>query len=163
METWKDIPGFEGSYQVSDLGRIRNAKGRVLIPQLQNSGYLVVHLYVAGVRKVNLVHRLVALVFVPKQKEGDEVNHINKPKTNNAATNLEWMTRLENIRHARDTGLQVYPRKAVIGVHIENGTTVEFNSQLAAEKALSGKASSAVHHCIVGKKRSAYGYTWSRA
>lgn len=162
MEIWKDIPGYEGRYQVSDHGRVRSPK-KVLSVQPQNSGYLVAHLHKDGHRKVALVHRLVACAFVPGEFVGGHVDHINGDKLDNSAKNLEWVTRSENMYRAYAKGLTSAPKKAVIGVCAVTGAKVVFASQLAAEKALSGKASSAVHHCLAGKKKSAYGYVWSRA
>lgn len=161
-ETWKDIPEFEGRYQVSDLGRVRNPQG-VLRPQLINSGYFVVHLYADGARKAALVHRLVALGFVDGHFEGAHVNHKNADKQHNIATNLEWVTRSQNMLHASTAGLMRPPRYAVRGVAVLDGHVVCFESQLAAEKTLTGRASSAIHHCLIGKKKSAYGYRWERA
>lgn len=162
MEQWRDIPGYEGRYQVSDAGRVVGLKG-VLTPQVQNSGYQVVHLYLNGRRTVRLVHSLVAECFVHGRFNGANVNHRDGVKTNNAASNLEWVTRSQNMLHAVAAGLTNTPKKAVRGVSLTDGSELTFPSQLAAETTLAGRASSAVHHCLVGKKKSAYGYTWSRA
>lgn len=146
------------------MGRVRNAKGTALKPQRNNSGYLIVHLYRSSVRQVALVHRLVAQVFCPITSV--EVNHVNGDKHDNRAENLEWMTRLQNVAHARATGLAPLepPMKhSVVGTPVGGGLPVTFPSQMAAEIALAGRASSAVHHCLTGKKKSAYGYTWRRA
>lgn len=161
-EQWKDIPGYEGRYQVSDKGRARGAKG-LLAQQIQNSGYTIVHLYLSGKRSVRLVHRLVAEGFAVGRFDGAHVNHKDCDRRNNTASNLEWVTRSENMYHASAAGRLRPNRNAVYGVSVVDGSVVEFPSQLAAEKALAGRASSAVHHCLIGKKKSAYGYTWSRA
>lgn len=164
MEQWKDVPGFEGRYQVSDQGRVRNVKGRVLKPQLVNSGYHVVHLVPAPrSRKIALVHRLVALAFLPSDPDRSHVNHKDFDRLNNWATNLEWVTPSENMLHAFADGRANPPRCAVVGRALDGSHELRFSSQLAAEKAIAGRASSAVHHCLVGKKKSAYGYVWSRA
>lgn len=160
MEIWKDIRGFEGRYQVSNLGSVRGVKG-LLRAQLQNSGYLVVHLYLRGTRQVRLVHRLVAFAFC--EGAGSQVNHRNGDKANNTVVNLEWCTRRENMRHAVVLGLTRSRSFAVIGTPISGGPSVRYPSQLAAERALCGRASSAVHHCLIGTKKTAYGHTWSRA
>jgi len=161
-EQWKDIPEYEGRYQVSDLGQVRGTGG-CLAQQPQNSGYLVVHLYLRGSRRVRLVHALVAEAFVAGKFEGAQVNHKNYVKRDNCAENLEWVTRSQNVRHAYENGHKGPRRCAVRGVSIEDGSVLYFRSQLAAEKALAGRASSAIHHCLIGKKKSAYGYRWSQA
>jgi hypothetical protein len=162
MEQWKYVPGYGCRYQVSDQGNVQGLKG-LLTPQTQNSGYLVVHLYLGGARRVRLVHALVAEAFVPGRFAGAEVNHKDAKKPNNCAANLEWVTRSENIQHAYANGHKGPTRFAVVGTPLHGGFEVRFNSQLDAEKALAGKASSAIHHCLIGKKKSAYGYLWGRA
>lgn len=162
MEQWKDVPGYGGRYRVSDRGNVTGAKGP-LVPQMQNSGYLVVHLYLDGNRTISLVHRLVAKAFVCGSFAGAHVNHKNRDKTDNAAANIEWVTRSENVNHAYATGHAGPTRYAVRGVPLVGGKELVFASQVAAEKALCGRASSAIHHCLVGKKKSAYGYVWNRA
>lgn len=100
MEFWKNIRGYEGLYQVSTEGRVRNAKSkRVLRPAKNSSGYLRVLLCKDGDKKNHSVHRLAAIAFVPTNDEKLEVNHVNGVKTDNRAENLEWVTRSENMRH----------------------------------------------------------------
>lgn len=101
METWKDVPGFEGLYQVSDLGRIKSFKKSkkfkspmeyILTPSLTNSGYCIVTLYGENTRRKFLVHRLVATVFLPNPHNLPQINHKDENKTNNSVKNLEWCT-----------------------------------------------------------------------
>lgn len=110
-ERWKDIDGYDGAYQVSDLGRVRSHKSgewRVMIPAKNHKGYLQIVLRRYG--KVNgfLVHRLVAQAFIPNDDETKtQINHINEIKTDNRADNLEWCTTQYNLTY---NGLQ-YRRK----------------------------------------------------
>lgn len=123
IERWKDIPGYEGHYQVSDQGRVRSVdvlvpythwrsgarllrlkRGKILPQQKINSGYLIVHLNKGGQRKAKTVHRLVACAFVPGPRLA-EVNHNNGVKTENVWTNLGWMGSKGNHDHAVDMGL----------------------------------------------------------
>lgn len=101
-EQWKTIPGFE-NYEVSDLGRVKNAS-KVLSISNDGYGYPLAHLYLAGRRHTLKVHRLVMLAFVGERKL--DVNHINGIKTDNRLVNLEYATRSENIIHAYRTGLK---------------------------------------------------------
>jgi len=105
-EIWKDVPGYEGHYQVSNLGRVKSlkwSKERILKPRLDRVGYYHVGLCEGGERKSNLVHRLVMLAFVG---ESDlQVNHKNGEKSDNRLENLEYCTSSENTQHAYDTGL----------------------------------------------------------
>ena len=104
-EIWKDIPNYEGLYQVSNLGRVRSLynKGRVLKPRKHRNGYQEVNLSKRKIIKTKLIHRLVMLVFIG---ESDlQVNHINGIKTDNRLENLEYCTSRDNIRHAHKIGL----------------------------------------------------------
>ncbi len=114
-ETWKDIPGFEGRYQVSRGGRVRSLdryitqsngkgatltrqmKGKTLTPQAFSNGYL--GMYLGRGSRCFLVHRLVAQAFVP----GDsslQVNHKNGKRDDNRAANLEWLSCSDNHLHS---------------------------------------------------------------
>jgi hypothetical protein len=108
METWKTIEGYEGIYEVSDQGRVRNVKrdGRLLSVVSVAHGYRAVSLYKEGKRKMHLAHRLVARAFIPNPENKPQVNHIDGVKTHNFVSNLEWATVAENIWHAEDTGLR---------------------------------------------------------
>lgn len=117
LEEWKDIKGFEGYYQVSNLGRVKSLarkvkdyrgtkqnSERMLRPKskrIKNS-YLIVCLSKDGVTTTHQVHRLVALAFLG-DGYGKEVNHKNGIKSDNRAENLEWATRKENLTHAHRT------------------------------------------------------------
>lgn len=102
MERWKDAPGYEGRYFVSNEGNLMNVKtGKVLSPGFNSHGYPRVLLTNSeGKKKNELVHRLVALAFVPNPEGKSEVNHIDMRKTNCNALNLEWVTRAENMQKA---------------------------------------------------------------
>lgn len=93
-EQWKDIDGYDGMYQVSDLGRVRSRKSgewKVLDGSKDSSGYLQVGLYKGKKVKLFLVHRLVAQAFIPNSDESKtQINHINEDKTENKVSNLEW-------------------------------------------------------------------------
>lgn len=122
QEVWKAIPGFEGLYEASSLGRIRSLDrlvvrvdgrtrrqcGRVL-KQTPMSGYLMVSLSVSAVRTVDLVHRLVASAFCEKPDGCEVINHLDADKSNNVPTNLEWTTSKKNTAHAVGLGLMNTP------------------------------------------------------
>lgn len=112
-EIWKDIPGFEGLYKVSNFGRVKklaktriyNNGTRTVIPEhfikatANNRGYLNVPLYSNNERYTKKVHRLVAEVFLDNTDDKPYVNHINGNKADNRVENLEWCTPSENNIH----------------------------------------------------------------
>lgn len=112
-ELWKDIKGYEGLYQVSNLGNVKSLERlvynqhnnyikpeRILKPRRKEDGYLQVYLYNNG-KKQAYVHRLVAESFIPNTDNKAQVNHIDFNKENNIVENLEWVTAVENLRHYR--------------------------------------------------------------
>lgn len=118
-EIWKDIEGYEGIYQISNLGRVKSLirvikrsdgkiktfKERILKPALNTFGYPYVNLSKQGKVKSFVVHRLVVKAFILNIGNKSDVNHINGIKTDNRVVNLEWNTRSENVQHAFDNGL----------------------------------------------------------
>jgi len=120
-EVWKDIIGFEGYYQISNMGRVKGMHrplirlGRVykyackklLALTFAGAGYLRIILCKDGVKKSHYVHILVANAFIPNPENKPTVNHKKGIKTDNRATEIEWATRSENTTHAHNTGLIV--------------------------------------------------------
>lgn len=106
-EIWKDIVGYEGKYQVSNMGRVKSlnykytGKAKILRPVKNNRcGYLFVNLCKNGNRKNYTVHRLILMTFSPVDNMDElDINHIDEDKTNNNLLNLEWGTHKENINH----------------------------------------------------------------
>lgn len=116
-EEWRNIAGYEGFYQVSNMGRVRSLtrtftrsdgtiatyKGRVLRPV--GRPYLHVYLSKSNVHNMMRVHRLVAEAFVPNPDNLKCVDHIDCNKMNNRADNLRWCNHLQNARYAKENGL----------------------------------------------------------
>ena len=120
-EIWKDCVGYEGRYQVSNLGNVRsiaNNKGTYqerLLSQRQTttSDYLYVNFTVKDVTTHHSVHRLVAKAFIANPSNKATVNHIDGNKLNNNVCNLEWNTYSENLKHAYANGLNIASRSAL--------------------------------------------------
>jgi len=123
-EVWKSVVGYEGKYEVSNLGSVRSLprpierfvngnlcvyfkKGRILKLNSSGSNYLRVELCLTGIRKKHYVHRLVAEAFIPNPTNLPCVNHKYGDKTDNKSTNLQWCSYSENNQHAIDTGLSL--------------------------------------------------------
>lgn len=122
-EIWKPVKGFETVYQVSNLGNIKNSRGRVMKPYVNNKGYHCIDFTVNKVRTKKLVHRVVMEAFTPNFLCLPEVNHRDEDKSNNQLTNLEWCTRSQNKQHSMKTGTydKIYTTKNSLGKkHLPN-------------------------------------------
>lgn len=179
MEEWRDIPGYEGLYKVSNYGRIKR-NGRLKTFRIDRGGYCTVWLSRDSVQKNFKVHRLVAQAFLPNPNNKLTVNHIDGCKQNNVVENLEWATHSENIIHANKTGLRTVTyaqrkaasetgkktcdqnrrRKPVICYG--KGILEEFESVHAGARFVSGSAS-AIVRCCKGKAKTYKGYEWGYA
>lgn len=116
IETWRQVVGFEGIYEVSDNGNIRSVdrfvpnrknkfnKGNNLKLKISNFGYARVGLCDGYSQKFRFVHRLVAFAFIPNPDNKPYINHIDGNKLNNCIENLEWVTAKENKDHASKNG-----------------------------------------------------------
>ena len=129
-EIWKDIEGYEGLYQVSNMGRVKSLERtvwcglnggcyraipeRIIKPSKDNYGYLVVNLWEDGKMKTYKVHRLVATAFIPNPNNLPVINHKNEIKNDNKVDNLEWCSVLYNNTYndkAKKTGKKLKGRK----------------------------------------------------
>jgi len=173
-EVWKDIEGYEGLYQVSNLGRIRSLdridsngrkrRGKIIKPLNVGKGYVCVGLHLDGLLTQRYVHRLVALAFVDGYDDEKEVNHINEDKHDNRAVNLEWIGRKENINHG--TGRQrqrenLRTKKAVIMLSENDEALAEFDSMRAAERETHARHDH-ISQCCQGNPlyKTVAGYKW---
>jgi hypothetical protein len=142
-EVWLPVKGYEGYYEVSNLGRVKSierkakvcgggfriVKNRILKNSLNNTGYYRVNLKKKNKNNIYLVHRLVALGFIENPENKRTVNHKDGNKINNNISNLEWNTDLENITHATKVLKSRHNKKYVI--NIENGKVYETLTELA--------------------------------
>jgi hypothetical protein len=140
-EVWKEVIGYEGLYQVSNLGKVKSIKKNILLkPVFDKRGYNMVSLYINGKGKTNKIHRIIAIAFIPNPENKPQVNHKDCNKNNNSVENLEWNTNRENIQHAYNNGLKqssidrIKKLKAKSVINIITGE--EFESCTAAAKSI---------------------------
>lgn len=166
-EIWKDVEGYEGLYQVSNLGNVRslNYNHRGIVKNLRLSemgrGYLLVELSAGGKGRTFLVHRLVASAFIPNPNNHPEVNHKDENKHHNNVNNLEWCTRAYNdaygtgrVRHAKLISKPVEQMKD--GVVVKRWLS-------ATEASRCGYSRTRVSECCNGRQQTHKGYEWRYA
>ena len=171
-EIWKDIPNYEGLYQASNLGRIRNARTNLIRKNVKSFGlYYTIILNVNGKQHLHLVHRLIAQTFIPNPDNKKEINHIDGNKHNNKIDNLEWVTRKENAIHSIKNGLQTKEQLAKAVKSMIRSTQKPIlqikNGKVVAKYKSVREASRTIHcspaglsRCLNGKTNTVHGYQW---
>ena len=162
-EIWKDIPGYEGIYQASNLGRIRSLKYdkvRILKPRRSENGYYRVNLWLNSVVKDLTIHRLVWTSFNGLIPEGLEINHRNEKKEDNSLANLELVTRKENNNYGtRTERVAKKVSKPVIQLDKNGNFIKEWPSSCEIQRQL-GYSASSIRRCCCNLIPSAYGFIW---
>lgn len=166
-EIWKDIDGYDGKYQVSNLENVRRAGKHRLKPQSRKHGYLSVWLYDGHNRATQVsIHRLVANAFVPNPNGLKEINHLDECKQNNRADNLAWCSHRENCAYgSRPKRISMAntngKRSRAIAQYTLNGELVSVYPSLQ-EAGRHGFYASNICKCANGdpKYAHAHGYVW---
>lgn len=165
-EIWRDIAGYEGLYQVSNLGRVKSLgngrtckTSRILKFIKTKVGYLYVQLCKDGKRKGFRVNRLVAEAFIPNTDGKPEVNHIDEDKANNSVENLEWVWPKDNINHGtRNERVAKKLSKLVLQFTLDDEFVREWES--TKECGRNGFSQGAVAACCRGEYKQHKGYIW---
>ena len=168
QEVFLDIEGYEGLYQISNFGNVRSFKGkkpRILRPSNPSSGYYYVQLCKNKKVKTHTIHRLVAIHFIHNPKNLPEVDHRDGNKSNNAAYNLEWVTRIENVQRAWENGLCENTRKVAKKYLSKPVAQYDLNGKLIATYSSTREAErqTGIRHiseCCNGLYKTVGGYIW---
>lgn len=180
-ELWKPIDGYEGYYEVSNLGVIRSVehyvtrkngvsffcRQQIILPFKDRKGYLEVILYKGGRSKHIKVHRAVALAFIPQIQGKAEINHKDENKENNSVPNLEWCDHLSNIRYGtgiergrtnRTPKIRKTVGKPILMIDL-NGNIVK-RYECISDVCLDHISSSHVTECCKGKRKMYKQHYW---
>lgn len=147
-EIWKDVPEWEDCYMVSNFGRAFSKRKNKIKPlDMNNYGYLRLCCYDGKRRKKFFMHRLVGLLFVDGYKDGYVIDHIDGDKTNNNASNLEWVSRSENTRRAFKLGLKEKKKKDMPCYLQFGDNKVYFETVMSAGKSI-GLSDKRLYHLM---------------
>lgn len=174
-EEWRDIQGYDGIYQVSNLGRVKSLsrinyanhhqKERILVPVDHGKIYLFVHLSKGKKVKQTLIHRLVANAFLPNPDNKPQVNHLDEDKTNNRVDNLEWCTSQENVTygHRIENSWKTRTKNNKRGRQVKkislSGKVLKVYSTVTCAAEENGVTSPAIASAI-GRNGTSAGYKW---
>lgn len=189
MEKWKEIPGYDGKYEVSTYGNVRcvnyrrSGKSQLMKLQLSKHNYFMITLRQEGKNVNRAVHRLVALTWIPNPNNLPEIDHINSDPSDNRIENLRWCTKQENhqnpatiakrklikpkskpysknpITEQRRRQISLALSKPVVQMNLLRKVIREFESITQAGKETNAHPS-AINKCCRGKAKSAGGYKW---
>lgn len=179
-EVWKDVAGYEGLYQVSNLGRVRSLdrvvanrngyavkKGKIITPaSVSGKQYQKVSLWKDNKGKTYLVHRIIAEAFLPNPHSFAEVNHKDENPMNNNVDNLEWCDRMYNAHYGTSIDRIVEKHKGVpvgeqpiLQYSLDGVLIARYESALKAAEAVNGN-NSGICKCANGRYKTSCGYIW---
>lgn len=164
-EIWKDVKDYEGFYQVSNFGRVKRVTtDRILKSNMTSKGYLLVKLCKNSINSNKRIHRLVAEAFIPNSENKPYINHIDEDKTNNHASNLEWVTAKENSNHGTrneriSNAMSRSKSIPIIATNIKTGESQEFYGGSECARQL-GLYQSNITHVLKGRYKQTGGYVF---
>ena len=156
-EIWADVPGYNGTYQVSTMGRVRGRK--ILKPDHTKDGYLLAQFCKDGKRQKVRINRLVAIAFIPNPEGLPQVNHKNECKTDNRVENLEWVTPKQNI----NSGSCIERRAHKQGKRVICNDTGEIYFSIGEASRKTGVSVSAISYCCKGIRETVLGRSFAFA
>lgn len=178
-EIWKDIIGYEGYYQVSNLGNVKSleryrkgnrnsltfVRERILKRKIDKDGYAVYALCKDNKMYHFTSHKLVALVFIPNPSSYSQINHINGIKLDNSVSNLEWCDNSHNMKEAYRIGLSkarkskdnILSKKVV---KLKNGLAIQQYDCIVDASKEHGLGKTAISNCLNGRSKTCAGFEW---
>lgn len=165
-EIWLPIVGYEGLYEVSNMGRVkslgndRDRKEKILKPGNNGHGYLLVRLCKNRKGKWFLVHRLVAEAFIPNPDNLPCINHKDECKTNNQVSNLEWCTHKYNVHYSKSLDKANEARIKSILQFTKDGEFVAEYPSLSEASRQTGFNKGNILNCCKGRYSHSAGYVW---
>lgn len=153
QEIWKDIKGYEGLYQISNLGHVKNTVTQKPINPFPNPQikYLVVGLYKDGIYKRHYLHRLIGEAFIPNPHNYPQINHINENRQDNSISNLEWCNNQYNNEYSHGKPIAQLTLQGEFIRTWKSGRHI--HRELGYDHSVIGKV-------CRGKIHTAYGYKW---
>lgn len=188
-EMWRIVSGYEGLYEISNIGRVKSLsrphkirggkfsmrKERILKDGIRNDGYRSLILCKNKVHNRYVTHRLVAIAFIPNPENLPEVNHKDGNKLNNLVSNLEWTDKLGNMQHAYETGLIKHDNLLKSGVLASKARQVQVNQysldgkfiatfgSLKEASQLTNTNKVSISLCCSGLNKTGNGFIWRKA
>lgn len=174
-EVWKDINGFEGLYQVSNLGRVKSMARKVVFgydSEYQTSekilsphtarGYKQVMLSQNGIRYYRQIHRLVAEAFIPNPNNYPIINHKNEIRDDNRVENLEWCTHTYNLAYNGNRAKKSKSRmRPILQYDLQGNLIAEYAGGVEAEK-VTGISRKSISRAVTGSIKTSNGYIWRK-
>lgn len=156
-EYWVAVPSLSGAYEVSNLGRLRNAKTKLIYRTQLRNGYVYINK-----RSGLYIHRLVGECFLnnddPQNKI--QIDHLNGSKTNNTILNLEWVTPAENIRRSFENGLNAATNKKPIAQLDKDNNVIAIYDSITEASQKTGINISSISYCVNNHRKLAGGFSF---
>ena len=172
-EIWKDVVGYEGYYQVSNLGRVRSLartyttnrctchiKGKFLKLSLRKEGYYKVNLNKNNKYETMLVHRMVANAFLPNPRNLPQINHKDEDKKNNHVSNLEWCDAKYNTNYGTCIERMRNSKMKKVAQYDKNGNLIKIWESPTTAYRQANLSYASISSVCLGKRKTYKGYVW---